>query len=227
MIARGRTPICAAEGQLVCYLRSYFGGVAYSQVLSPRLIAQVAAEAAYLSGFQANLYRSLPNLGYEKLPDRRVRVALAPRIAYYIPATQTGLQLHYRYYRDSWSADSHTVEGRLYQTLTTSLEVRLSYRHYFQTPADFWCDWMAPVGPNRPFCYHPDARYYPADPKLGPNTTKMPEIKFTWEAASLREVPFFGWFAAGTFEIGYARYFQSNRMLGDAHLLQLGYSMPY
>jgi hypothetical protein len=222
MIARGRTPICAAEGQLACYLRSYFGGVAYSQVLSPRLIVQAAAEVGYLSGFQANLYRSVPNRGYEQVPDQRVRVALAPRIAYYIPRTQTGLQLHYRYYRDSWSVDSHTVEGRLYQTLTTNLDVRLSYRHYFQTPADFWCDWMA-----HPDCYAPTARYYPGDPKLARNTTKMPEVKFIWEAASLRDVPFFGWFAAGTFEVGYARYFQSNRVLGDAHLLQLGYSMPY
>jgi hypothetical protein len=222
MISRGRTPACAPRGELACHLRSYFGGLAYSQILGPRLIVQGSAELSYLSGFQANLYRSVPNLGYEQVPDTRWRLALAPRIAYYFPSSGTGLQLHYRYYRDSWSVDSHTVEGRVYQTLTADLEVRLSYRHYFQTPADFWCDWMA-----HPDCYASTARYYPSDPKLAPVTTDMPEIKLSWEAFRLRDVPFFGWFAAGTFEISYARYFQSSQPLGNAHLLQVSYAMPY
>jgi hypothetical protein len=78
-----------------------------------------------------------------------------------------------------------------------------------------------------PDCYASTARYYPGDPKLAPVTTDMPEIKLSWEAFRLRDVPFFGWFAAGTFEISYARYFQSSQPLGNAHLLQVGYAMPY
>ncbi|HEY2904165.1 MAG TPA: DUF3570 domain-containing protein [Polyangia bacterium] len=222
MSSRGRTPSCAKPGELDCYLRSYFGGLSYTQVITPQFIAQGSADLGYLDGFQANLYRSVPNHGYEAVPSQRTRLALAPRVAYYFPSTGTGLQVHYRYYRDSWSVDSHTVEGRVYQTLTDDLELRLSLRYYHQTPADFWCDWMA-----HPDCYAPTAQYYPGDPKLAPVHTLMPEIKFAWEAYRLRGVPFFGWFAAGTFEISYARYFQSSASLGNAHLLQAGYSMPY
>lgn len=222
MSSRGRTPACAKPGELDCSLRSYFGGVGYTQIISSQFIAQASAEAGYLNGFQANLYRSVPNHGYEQVPDTRFRFAFAPRAAYYFPSTGTGLQLHYRYYRDSWSVDSHTVEGRVYQALTADLELRVGYRHYFQTPADFWCDWMAAPG-----CYAPDARYYPGDPKLAPVRTYMPEVKLSWEAERLRGVPFFGWFAAGTFEISYAHYFQSSATLGNAHLLQVGYAMPY
>jgi len=227
MSSRGRTPSCAKPGELDCYLRSYFGGVGYTQIISPVFIVQASVEASYLDGFQANLYRSVPGHGYEAVPDTRLRVAVAPRAAYYFPGTGSGLQLHYRYYRDSWSVGSHTVEGRFFQALSDDLELRLSFRQYFQRSADFWCDWMEAVRQNLPSCYAADARYYPGDPKLAPVRTSMPEIKLSWEATRLRDTPFLGWFAAGTFEISYARYFQNNATLGDAHLLQVGYAMPY
>ena len=51
-------------------------------------------------------------------------------------------------------------------------------------------------------------------------------MKLIWDADALRVVPFFRWFAAGTFEISYGRYFQNNSF-GNAHVLQTGYTMPY
>ena len=116
---------------------------------------------------------------------------------------------------------AHTVEGRVYQQLTRNLEVRLSYRYYSQTPASFWCDWMA-----SPDCYAPDATYYTGDPKLQPVSTSMPEVKLIWDAVRLRGVPFFGWFAEGTFDVSYARFIQ-NTNFGDAHVIQMGYTLPY
>jgi hypothetical protein len=225
MSSLSRTP--CKVGEFECYLQSYFGGVGYTQIVSPVFIVQASVEAGYLTGFQANLYRSVPGHGYEVVPDTRMRLAVAPRAAYYFPSTGSGVQLHYRYYRDTWSVDSHTVEGRFYQELTDNLELRLSFRQYFQMPADFWCDWMTAVQSVSRSCYGPDARYYPGDPKLAPVRTSMPEVRLSWEAASLRDTPFFGWFAAGTFEISYARYIKSTASLGDAHLVQVGYSIPY
>ena len=55
---------------------------------------------------------------------------------------------------------------------------------------------------------------------------EYPEVKLIWDAAAWESIPFFRWFAAGTFEISYGRYFQNNSF-GDAHVLQTGYSMPY
>ncbi|MDB4982660.1 MAG: hypothetical protein JWM82_3412 [Myxococcales bacterium] len=229
--SRFRTPACATPPSTACSLDGRFVGVNYTQILSPDLLAQVSAEATYLDGFQGNLYRSVPNFGYEVVPDKRLRAALAGRVAYYVAATDTSLRLAYRYYTDfgpgdrgaddPWRIQSHMVEGRVYQPLTRTLEVRLSYRQYFQSRAQFWCDAL-----GRPGCYPPAALYYSTDPKLGAVRTEYPEVKLLWTAEALTDIPVAGWLAAGTFDISYGRYFQ-NTSFGNAHVLQLGYTMPY
>jgi hypothetical protein len=237
MSSRDRTPQCANPPSLQCTLHSYFFGLSYTQVLSPVASAQIAAETAYLDGFQGNLYRSVPGLGYEVPPNHRLRNAIGARVAYYVPSTSTGFQLYYRYYwdlypgtpltsYDPWQIHGHTVEGRIFQQLTRSLEVRLLYRYHRQNKADFWCDvtvnqmcYMLPP-------YSLDLHYWSSDPKLGPVVTNYPEVKLFWQADALRVVPFFRWFAAGTFEISYGYYMQ-NDAFGNAHVLQAGYSMPY
>src|SRR5262245_21483757 len=79
-------------GATSCWLKSWFAGLSYSQVLSPVAIAQISYEAAFLNGYQGNLYRTVPSLNnqIEYLPPHRMRNAITPRIAYYIPATATG-----------------------------------------------------------------------------------------------------------------------------------------
>jgi hypothetical protein len=204
-----------------CKLNTYTGGISYAQVISPTLLAQVSYDISYLDGFQANPYRQVNGFGYEVLPFQRTRQSVTPRVAYYLPRTRTGFQLHYRYYHDSWSIDAHMIEGRVYQALSRDLEIRLSYRHYFQTPSYFWCDVMA-----RSDCLGSDPKSYTSDPKLTPVRTEMPEVKLVWDAVALQGVPLLGWFARGTFELSYARYIQ-NTSFGDANVLQVGYTMPY
>ena len=215
-----------------CTLNAYYGGLAYSQVISPVALAQASYEFAYLDGFQGNLYRQVSGLGVEKLPTRRVRNALAARGAYYLPGLSMGFQLHARYYFDYWPGDAPsgnnpwgvqggTIEGRLYKTLSPVLEVRLSYRQYFQSQAAFWCDTLA-----RPDCYGAAPVFYSSDVKLGPVFTEYPEVKFLWEARAFADTPFLTWFAAGTFEISYGYFIQSTSYQ-NAHVLQLGFTMPY
>ena len=218
---RARTPDCPTAAELICKLRTYFGSLSYTQVATPTLLFQVGVEGAFLDGFQASLYRAVPNLGYEKVPLKRWRGVITARTAYYIPSSRTGLQLHYRFYRDEWELTGHMIEPRVYQGLTRDLELRASYRYYTQTSAYFWCDWMA-----RPDCYGPSAQFYTGDPKLQPVHTSMPELKLTWDAFRWRGVPFFGWFSEGAFEISYA-YLIQNTSFGNAHLIQMGYTLPY
>jgi hypothetical protein len=264
VLFRGRTPQCLTVGGGTCPLDSWYAGASYTQVISPVLIGQVGAETEYLEGFLGNPYRSVPTRGYEVLPfvpgykvtdagpfsvgqvndnsdQRRLRVALAARIAYYLPQSETGLQLHYRYYfdvfpgtaatpYDPWQIHAHTIEARIFQQLTRDLEIRIVYRQYFQSHAAFWCNLMPDMGAG-PSClasggYSPNAPYYTSDPKLGPVHTEYPEVKLFWDAEAWRDVPFFGWFAAGTFEISYGRYFQSTSF-GNANVIQAGYRMPY
>ena len=194
-------------------------------------LAQVSLESAYIDGFQGNLYRQVPDLGYEKLPSTRLRNAFAIQGAYYIPSLSLALRLQYRFYLDAapgdssaedpWHIYSHTVELRVYKTLTQDLSVRLSYRQYYQWGANFWCNAIASPG-----CYPQDAIYYSTDPKLGRMYTEYPELELIWQAEALRDVPVLGWIAAGTFTVSYGRYFQSTSF-GDAHVLQAGYTLPY
>ena len=181
----------------------------------------VGAELEYLDGYQASLYRAVPNLGFEVVPSTRLREIATARAAYYVPSSSTGFQLQYRYYHDSWDIDAHMIEGRVFQSLTRDLELRASYRYYTQTPSYFWCDWMAFPG-----CYGANATLYTSDPKLQHVHTSMPEVKLTWDAYRLRGVPFFGWFSEGSFSVSYAYYIQ-NTTFGNAHLLQMGYTLPY
>jgi hypothetical protein len=229
--SRFRTPACATFPSISCSLDSYFAGLTYTQILSPVLLAQVSAESSYITGFQGNLYRQVPDLGYEVVPSTRLRNAVAARVAYYIPAAQLALRLQYRYYvdlapgdsfsTDPWHVYSHTIEARVYRPITRDLTVRVSYRQYLQWGANFWCDEIIMPG-----CYPQDAVYYSTDPKLGRVRTEYPELELIWQAEALREVPVLGWISAGTFTISYGRYFQSTSF-GDAHVLQAGYTLPY
>lgn len=246
-----RTPFCATAPSLNCPLTVYFGGVSYTQIITPTFIAQLDLESAYLDGFQGNLYRTVPGspLSFENPPEKRLRNAIAARLAYFFPSTETGLQLHYRYYfdvypgtapttyapnlagyqpgYDPWRIQSHTIEGRIYQQLSPTLQARFLLRIYHQSQAAFWCDTLA-----NPSCYPTMTQFSitgtpeSTDPKLGPVNTEYPEVKLIWDAEALRDVPFFRWFASGTFEISYGYYYQSTSF-GNAHVLQTGYTMPY
>jgi hypothetical protein len=211
----------------------YFGSVLYTQALSPTTLIETGYEAAYLKGYQANPYIQVPNLGYEKPPDERLRHVLVARVAHYLPRSRTGMQVHYRFYVDQaihadpdpWGLVGHSVEGRVYQELPGGLELRLSYRYHSQGAARFWCN-TDPSRGGHTDCYGVTPTNYAADPKLGPLATHIPEVKLTWEARPLTGVPVLEWLAGGEFDLSYARYFQDTRY-GGANLLQTGYSLPF
>jgi len=252
LTSRGRPPNCRVAPGTSCSLDTWFASVGYTQVLSPVVIAQLGYDIAYLDGFQGNLYRTvagtsevLPYRSGGSLRDgRRLRNAISPRIAYYVPPSGTGFQLAYRYYWDSfpgtpvtpydpWGITAHTFELRIYQELGAYLEIRFLYRHHIQDHgAAFWCDTVASAG-----CYPAGSPYFSSDPKLGPVHTKYPELKLVISGAIARSVPFLRWFSAGSFEVSYGTYFQDTSFgrklmpmpwyCPDTCLVQLGYRMPY
>jgi hypothetical protein len=227
--------VCPAAG--TCPLDSRFGGIGYSQVLSPTLLVQAGYELVWLDGYLGSPYRAVTLLPGQVLPEmapnNRVRNAVSARAAKYFRRTGTGLQLHYRYYfdlyaggmsypnGDPWKLRSHTVEMRLFQMLSSDLELRLTGRYYSQGAANFWCD----QGGN-PSCYV-GAQIYTSEPQLTPFRTTFLEAKLYWEAIRWRDLPFLGWFAAGTFELSYGRFLQSTKTFGTAHVVQTGYSLPF
>lgn len=135
-------------------------GGAWDQILSPVLVSSLGYEIAYLDGYQANPYRLVP-VGptpmMERHPETRLRHTATGRLAYYIRPTGTALHAMMRIYSDDWDIDAVTPEGRIYQELGPSTQVRLRYRYYQQTQASF-----APPDGG----YPEDAAYFTADPKM-------------------------------------------------------------
>ena len=248
--AQGNAPIvspppgapCAPSANRTCPLTSEFGGVGYSQVLSPTLLVQGGYEVVVLNGYLGSPYRAVSPFGTERVPDNRVRQALSARGAKYFAVSRTGLQLLYRFYwdlewdpseparlvrsavdtdgSDPWHIRSHTVELRVFQGIGSDLELRLTGRYYSQGPANFWCDQR-----QDSTCYA-GAQLYTSDPKLQPVATAFVEAKVYWEAARWRNLALLRWFSRGTFELSYGRFFQDTSF-GDAHVLQTGYSLPF
>ncbi len=233
---------CAPNALNTCPLNTVFGGVGYSQVLSPTLLVQGGYEVVVMNGYLASPYRAVSPFGTEKVPDNRIRQALSVRSAGYLPRTRTGVQLQYRYYWDlkwdqsdpllvarsalksnpdnPWEVRSHTIEARIFQGVGRDLEFRVTGRYYSQGPANFWCDQGLSPG-----CYT-GAQLYTSDPKLQPVRTAFVEGKVYWDATRWRGHAFVGWFAEGTFELSYGLFIQ-NTTFGDAHVLQTGYSIPF
>lgn len=225
----------ASDGRM----QTMFGGVMYSQALSPTWLMQAGYEAMFVKGFLQNPYIRVPNKGREKPPNKRLRHAWVLRVAKYFPSLSGGVQLHYRlYYEQSayvdkpanapagnlWGIVAHTIEGRVFKTLSRHFELRLSYRYHKQGSANFWCNTNPAFG-GRTDCYDPFDPYYSADIKWGALATHMPELKIIWDLRVFAHVRFWRIFSAGALDLSYGRLIQDTRY-GNAHLLQAGFTFP-
>lgn len=110
------------------------------QLLGPRVTFTLGYQLAYLEGFLGNAYRRVlfesgaPSR--EDPPEKRVRHNLTGRIAVALP-TGTAVHLLNRGYIDSWEMAAVTPELRVYQELGSSSLVRVRYRFYAQSAAEF------------------------------------------------------------------------------------------
>ena len=220
-----------------CPENSVFGGVGYTQVLSPVAVAQLNLDTAYLDGFLANPYRQVAGIGYEVFPDRRLRTAVSVRGAYYFPRSKPVC-------RFSTVTTATFILARFHRRERRSLgPLRQHGRGAYLSPPQPRPGGAVPLSHVLPaaagvLVRRSGQRRLQAD--VGP---RVIEVRFVRPGDRpcphavpggqadvgrrlLGVIPFFRWFAAGTFEISYGRYFQNNSF-GDAHVLQAGYSMPY
>jgi hypothetical protein len=121
-------------------LKGLTTSLGFSQILSPVLMLGLGYEIVYLEGFLGNPYRraligALPR--NEAPPSDRLRHNIEGQLSWYLPSSQTTLQLYGRAYVDSWDVRAITPELRVYQQLGRDLVTRLRYRYYAQTRASF------------------------------------------------------------------------------------------
>ena len=114
----------------------------WSQVLTPTIIASLDYEAILETGFLNNPYRSARVLGAqvpEQYPRARNSHAVAVRGIGTV-AEATALELGYRWFRDTWQVQAHTLEAALARRIRPELTAELSYRYYTQDAASFYSD---------------------------------------------------------------------------------------
>jgi hypothetical protein len=147
LLAEGRDTASNAGAQGLT--SAEIGGTLYStvsslslaQVLGRRTVGQVIYDFTYLKGFQENPYRTVTAGGMlesERLPETRLRHAVAGSLRHYFAATRTTGVAAYRFYIDNWGLAAHTAEARLVEDLTDQLSLGLRYRFHGQWSADFY-----------------------------------------------------------------------------------------
>ena len=119
-----------------------------TQVLSPTTIANLSyggtVQLGTLSNTWSSVLQSDGTRSEERLPRRRLRHALAARLAQWLP-WDGALKLRYRAYVDDWGIRAHTGEADLLQRLFGVVQLRASYRRHWQTGARFFTTSAAPA----------------------------------------------------------------------------------
>jgi opacity protein-like surface antigen len=164
------------------HLTGFTTSLGFSEVLSPTMILGLGYEFVVLDGFLGNPYRNaligpLPHA--EAPPDQRLRHNAEAQLSWFLPPSATTLQLYGRAYLDSWRVGAITPEVRVYQQLSAAWLLRLRYRFYDQTRADFALksgETRYPVGYTGALT---------SDPKLSAFSSQQLGIKFELALAGL------------------------------------------
>ena len=190
-----------------------------SQILSPNSIASISYDLIFLEGFQQNIYRTVVAGGMvqpERVPDHRLRHAIAGNLRYFVDATDTALIAAYRLYADDWGIRANTPEVRAIQEFFAGdLELHLSYRYHRQRAADFYRD-----------------VYDESDPYLEPFVTaddKLGRVRsHTMGVKAATRLALFGvtgsWSNVRLEALG--QYLKQNTHYGDAVIAQLALVVP-
>lgn len=97
-----------------------------------------------------------PELFREVRPDHRDQWTVSARLRQHVPAADATVHLDYRYYRDDWGIDAHTLEAAWHQSLPDGLSLVPRLRYYTQTAADFFAPYF--LAPRADGLYSSDYR---------------------------------------------------------------------
>ncbi len=132
------------------YKEVHQAGASLTQLLSPSSWVRIGYDGVRQNGFNSDPYRHLrvntaAGAGTplfedvrENHPKIRFRQAAWGDYAYSFEGLDASLLLHYRYYWDDWSIESHTVGVKGNKYVTPNWIVSPEYRFYRQSAAYFW-----------------------------------------------------------------------------------------
>jgi len=112
-----------------------------TQALSDQAIVQSKLTWSAGHGYYSDPYKTI-----DVRPDDRRILAWLTRYNQHLPRFDATRSLSYRYVRDSFGSDSHTVEAAWHQPLADGWSIRPGLRYYTQAAADFYFDPPFPQG---------------------------------------------------------------------------------
>jgi hypothetical protein len=154
----------------------------YTQVLTKRMLMQLAYELRSTQGYQASPYRYVAIGGGgtcstasavclpEVLPERRIRHAGVVRLRGAL-TDRLSLGGAYRFYLDEWRVRSHTGLVDLAMHARRSIDFGVEYRFYWQTAATFYESAYETAEQNG---------YYTRDRELSPLHNSRVNARLQW-----------------------------------------------
>ncbi|MBV9890377.1 MAG: DUF3570 domain-containing protein [Rhizobacter sp.] len=106
-----------------------------TQAISPSDLAQLNFTYSHGTGYFSDPYKTL-----DFRPRQRNQGAVLARWNHHFADEGSTLRLGYRFYRDSYRIDAHTVQLEWVKPLTAKLTVALLARYYSQSSASFYVD---------------------------------------------------------------------------------------
>jgi len=151
---------------------SVAGTLGWYQAITPTMHGNFGLTLSNQTGFLSTSYNSVwldaATEIMEILPDKRKRLALYGSVRQRL-WDGAALQLGGRWYGDDWGIRGVSVEPRFYQMLGKHLRTGFHWRHYRQTPTDYWYPGFAPA-----------ADYYTQDSDLGEFSSDTMGIELAW-----------------------------------------------
>jgi hypothetical protein len=137
-----------------------------TQVINRRMLMQFNYSFSNSNGYQTDPFKMLSVVNsqglsqdhlYESRPDKRNKHSVYWQTKYHF--TQVILDASYRYMRDDWSLDSHTLDTRIRYPLSDNLYIEPHIRYYRQTSVEFYYPFLNSI--------EPQLKYATADYRLG------------------------------------------------------------
>jgi Protein of unknown function (DUF3570) len=120
---------------------SYNIGFGISRVINRNLQMMIMAEPSYQEGLLSTPYHRVyftdNSLKVEKLPGTRVKFPVSLRTSYFL-GDRFVIRSLYRYYRDDWGMQAHTVSAEMSVKVTPFLSVTPHYRFNSQTAVRYF-----------------------------------------------------------------------------------------
>ncbi|MEQ9592765.1 MAG: DUF3570 domain-containing protein [Cyclobacteriaceae bacterium] len=124
---------------------SFSSSITLSQIINRRLQMALIIDLAYQNGFLSlpfnRVYFSDNTHSVETLPDNRFKVPLGLRANYFL-GDRFVLRSFYRYYKDDWGMQAHTVNFETSIKLTPFISITPFYRYHTQSAIDYFASFQ-------------------------------------------------------------------------------------